>query len=316
MPNSGPNDALVLQFENDFDHLFQQKMARLSTYVRTRDGATGTMCAFGLLGEGEVEDITGTRHGETTFSDDPSYRRWAVKSDFQAARMLDEEDAMEVLVDLEMGYAQNCIMAMNRKIDKTVIDAVTATAVSGATGTATVAYSTTEAAVDGTGGNQIAVAASGLTTDKMRKARAVFDAREVGTDEMSVGQSNFVWITNAAGHKNLLEQTDATSTDYLGVMIVNGSEATSRMPLVNGRIEAYMGFRLIISNQLNLSGTDFINLAFHKQAMGFARWRGRRIWVGDLPTRNLARGIIVKEHFGAVRVHDRGVLSIVCQATL
>lgn len=316
MPNNGPNDALVLQFESDYDHLFQQRMARLQGYVRVKDGTVGTMAAFGLLGESEVTDITGERHGETHFHDSPSYRRWAVKGDYEDAQMLDEEDAMEMLIDLEMGYGQNAVMAMNRKIDKTIIDAVTATAVSGATGTGTSAYSTTEAAVDGSGGNQIAVAASGLTIDKMRKARAVFDAREVGTDEMAMGMANFVWITNAAGHKNLLEQTEATSTDYLGVMIVNGSEVSSRMPLVNGRIEAYMGFRIQISNQLNLSGADFINLAFHKQAMGFARWRGRRIWVGDLPTRHLARGIIVKEHFGAVRVHDRGVLSIVCQSTL
>jgi hypothetical protein len=316
MPNNGPNDALVLQFESDYDHLFQQQMARLQNSVRVKDGVTGTMAAFGLLGESEVTDITGERHGETHFHDSPSYRRWAVKGDYEDAQMLDEEDAMEMLIDLEMGYGQNAVMAMNRKVDKVIIDAVTATATSGATGTGTSVYNTADALVDGTGGNQVPLNASGLAIDKMRHARAVFDAREVGTDEMAMGMTNFTWITNAAGHKNLLEQTEATSTDYLGVIVVNGSERTSRMPLVNGRIEQYMGFRIQISNQLNTSGGNFVNLAFHHRAMGLARWRGRRIWVGDLPTRHLARGVIVKEHFGAVRVHDRGVLSILCQAAL
>lgn len=316
MPNTGPDQALVLQFESDYDHLFQQQISRLNNAVRVKDGQVGTMSAFGLLGESEVMDITGERHGETHFHDSPSYRRWAVKGDYEDAQMLDEEDSMEMLIDLEMGYGQNAVMAMNRKMDKVIIDAVTATAVSGATGTGTSTFNTTEAEVDGSGGNQIAVAASGLTIDKMRKARAVFDAREVGTDEMSMGMAPFTWVTNAAGHKNLLEQTEATSADYLGVMIVNGSEQIRRMPLVNGRIEQYMGFRLKISNQLNLSSTNFINVAFHHKAMGLARWAGRRIWVGDLPTRHLARGIIVKEHFGSTRVHDKGVLAIHCQSAL
>ena len=312
MPNAGPDAALILQFESDYQHLFQQRLARFQNYVRVKTGVTGSMTAFGLLGESDVTDITGTRHGTTSWHDSPSYRRWAVKGDYQDAQMLDEEDSLEMLIDLEMGYAQNSVAAMNRKMDKVVIDAVTATAVSGATGTSTSSYSTTEAATDGSGGNQIAAASTGLTIDKMRKARAVFDAREVGVDEMEMGQAPFVWVTNAAGHQDLLEQTEATSTDYLGVMIIQGSEVTSRMPLVQGRIPRYMGFNIIISNQLNLSSTDYINLAWHKDAMGLAVWGGRRIWVGDLPEHNLAKGIIVKEHFGATRVHDRGVLSIVC----
>lgn len=312
MANAGPDSALILQFESDFDHLFQQQMARLEQYVRVKGGATGTMAAFGLLGESEVSDITGTRHGTTSWHDSPSYRRWAVKADYQDAQMLDEEDSLEMLIDLEMGYAQNSVMAHNRKIDKVIIDAVTATAVSGATGTSTSSYSTTEAATDGSGGNQIAAASTGLTPDKMRKARAVFMAREVGTDEMEAGLAPFVWVTNAAGMQQLMTFTEATSTDYIGVTIVQGREVTNRMPLVEGRIPYYMGFRLKVSNQLNLSSTDYINLAWHQKAMGFARWAGRRIWVGELPEHNLARGVITKEHYGAVRVHDRGVLSVVC----
>ena len=312
MPLNGPSDAFVLQFETEYDLLFQQRMARLAQDVRTKDGVTGTMAAFGLLGPSDVEDITGDRHGETTFTDDPSYRRWAVRRDYETAKMLDQEDEMSVLVDLQMGYTANSVAAMNRKADKVVIDAVTATAVSGATGTGTVAYSTTTAVADGSGGNQIPSSATGLTPDKMRLARAVFDAREVGVDEVEQGMSPFVWVTTGGGHAQLLTFTEATSSDYIGVEIVNGAEIARRMPLVQGRIPYYMGFRIKISNQLNLSGTDVVNLAWHTKAMGFARWAGRQITVDRLPTRHNATGLIIKEHFGAVRVHDLGVLSILC----
>lgn len=310
---TGPDSALVLQFESDYDHLFQQQMARLQGYCRVKTGVMGSMSAFGLLGEADVSDITGERHGTTTWSDSPSYRRWAVKRDYQNAQMLDEEDALEILVDLEMGYAQNGAMAMGRRMDKTIIDAVTATAVTGATGTGTSSFDTTAPVSDGTGGYQIAVGASGLTLDKMREARTVFMAREVGVDEMMMGMSTFIWVTNGAGMRDLLEATEATSTDYIGVVMRGGAEEQVRMPLVEGRIPYYMGFKIIISNQLNLSSTNHVNLCWHQRAVGLAVWGGRRIWVGELPEHNLARGILIKEHFGAVRVHDRGVLAVVCQ---
>jgi hypothetical protein len=73
-----------------------------------------------------------------------------------------------------------------------------------------------------------------------------------------------------------------------------------------------MGFRIKLSNQLNLSGTDVVNLAWHHRAIGLAIWGGRRVWVGELPEHRLSRGVMIKEHFGAVRIHDRGVLSILC----
>lgn len=306
------DQALVFQFEQDYELLFQQLEQRLRQYARMKTGLTGTMTAFGLLGPGDVQDITGEHHGETTFVDDPSYRRWAVKRDYEGARMLDASDMLEVIVDLEMGYARNVISALNRKADKVLVDAVTGTVVTGATGTSTSAFNTAAPVNDGSGGNQIASGGTGLLLDKMRTARAIFDAREVGVDEMNMGESPFVWITNAAGHQDLLEQTEIVSGDYIGIDIVNGREVSSRMPLVRGRVPYMMGFRIVIINNLNLSGTDYLNLAWHRDAMGFAVWGGRRMWVGDLPTRHLARGVIVQEHFGATRIHDLGVLAIAC----
>lgn len=309
---AGPDDAIVMQFESDYDHLFQQQVSRLLPYVRVKTGITGNMTAFGLLGESAVTDITGSRHGTTDWHDSPSYRRWAVKRDYQDAQMLDEEDRLEILVDLEMGYAQNSAMAMSRKMDEVIIDAVTATAVSGATGTGTSTYDTTAPTSSGGGGNQIAASGTGLTPDKMREALAILGAREAGLDDMLRGTSPYVWVTNPRGHQQLMAFTEATTTDYLGVEIRNGQEASSRMPLVSGRIPFYMGFRILVSNHLNLSGSDYVNVAWHNKAMALAVWGGRRVWVGDLPEHNLARGILVKEHFGSVRVHDRGVLSVLC----
>jgi len=315
MPNEGPNGAFVVQYETMYDLLYQQTMRRLREYVRVKEGVVGTMTAFGIMGGTDMQDISGERHGTSSWQDTPMYRRWAVKQDFINQQILDQEDMMEVAVDLEMGYVQNSIAAINRRADKMLVDAATATAVSGATGTSTSAYLTTAPATDGSGGNQIAVGGTGCTLDKMRLARAIFDAREVGLDEMNMGISNFVWVTNAKGHQDLMSQTETTSTDYIGVVVVNGQEERRKMPLVGGRIPFMMGFKIVIINQLNLSGSDFINLAWHQKAMGFAVWGGRFLAIDRLPEHRYSTGVTLKEHFGAVRIQDAGVLSIVCSAT-
>lgn len=313
---AGPDGALILQFERQYDHLYQQMMSRLERYIRVDPAPPGIMAAFGLLGPVADSEITGERHGTTSWTDSPSTRRWVPKRVFEVAQMLDRQDDFAILINLQMGYAQNGVMTMERRADKLIIDAVTGTASSGAFGTESTTFDTTAPVADGTGGFQIAVGGSGLSIDKMRQARAIFDVREVGLDGVSMGMREFVWVTSAKGHQDLLEQTEATSTDYMGVIIVNGAEQQNRMPLVMGRIPHYMGFDLVISNQLNQSGANRVNLAWHKSAMGFARWGGqRRIWIGELPEHHIATGVLIQEHMGSVRIQEKGVLSILCDET-
>lgn len=309
----GPDQAIVLQFEMDYDHVFQQKMARLRQYVRVKEGCVGSMAAFATLGEAGGEDITGRRHAATNWIDSPSYRRWAPKEDKIVPQILDEEDSLEILQDLEMGYAQNGVMKISRFMDKTMIDAVTGVAYSGATGTTANTFNTAAPSSSSLAGRQIASGSTGVTPEKMREARKWLLKGQVGADEIGMGIGQYVWVTNAEGHDQLLARTEATSTDYIGVNITpGGQEVQERMPLVGGYIPVYMGFKIVLSEQLNTSGSDYINLAWHRNAVGLAVWGGRRIWVGELPEHNLSRGIVVKEHFGAVRIQDLGVLAIVC----
>src|ERR1051326_957363 len=313
---AGPDSAVVLQFESSYDYLYQQLLNRLQRFVRLDAQPNSIMAAFGLLGPVATQGITGERHGSTSWTDSPSSRRWVAKRMFEVAQMLDVNDELAIVLNLQMGYVNNAVASMERLADKLIIDAVTGTAQAGTFGTDTATFDATAPVADGTGGNQIAVGSAGLTIDKMRQAREVFDAREVGLDGMAMGLREFVWVMSPKNHQDLLEQTEATSTDYLGVIIVNGQEQATRMPLVQGRIPYYMGFDLIISNQLNTTSSNRINLAWHKQAMGFARWGGqRRIWLGELPEHHLGKGILVQEHMGAVRIQDKGVLAIVCDET-
>jgi hypothetical protein len=65
-----------------------------------------------------------------------------------------------------------------------------------------------------------------------------------------------------------------------------------------------------------LDGANRLNLAWHKNAVGFARWGGSRmITVDRLPEHHNATGVIIQEHMGSVRIQNNGVLAIECDET-
>lgn len=211
-------------------------------------------------------------------------------------------DRPEILIDLESGYAQNGAMAAARKSDELIIAAVTGTAYQGQTGTTASAFNTTNitpATAATTAGNLLAAGGTGLTMAKLRQARGILDAREVGIDD--IGDRNaFVWVVNAGAMQQLLAETEAISKDYV-----------NETPLTEGRVIYLMGFAFVISNQLeNTTGTTFRTLVWHRNAMGFAIWRDRELFVDRLPEHNNSTGISYMCSFGAVRIQDKGVLAV------
>src|SRR6266849_9249720 len=124
---AGPDQALILQFESTYDHLFQQMMSRLGNHIRVNPSPPGIMAAFGLLGPVADQEITGERHGTTSWTDSPSFRRWAPKRVFEVPQMLDQQDEYAIILDLQAGYTANAIATMERRTDKLIIDAATGT---------------------------------------------------------------------------------------------------------------------------------------------------------------------------------------------
>lgn len=148
---AGPDAAIQIEFESQFDHLFQEEEELFRQFARVKTGVTGQMAGFGLLGPSTMTDITQDRHGDTNWHDSPSYRRWAVKQDFEDAQILDRQDDLQILVDLEMGYAQNSAYAANRKMNEILITAARGTAQTGTFGTTTSTFNTAAPTVGGRG---------------------------------------------------------------------------------------------------------------------------------------------------------------------
>lgn len=310
--SSGIDPAIVLQFTDQFDHAFQQEASLLRPFVRIRTGISGSMAAFDVLGGSEAVEITGKRHSETEWVNPQSSRRWAVKRDFNHPVLLDWQDQLEILVDLQMGYARNAAMAMGVKADKLIIEAITGTAATGATGTTTSTLNTAAPDESGPGGGNIIPVGSGpMTIDKMRRALAVFKTRQVGVRDIQNGMPNaFVLVWSARQEEQILSETEATSRDFYD------PEVGRRMPLVEGHIPKFMGMNLVLSEHLPLDANgNRLVLAWHRDAVGYAVWAEQQLYIDRIPTMNNATGVQMMMSQGGVRIQDAGVLAIACDET-
>jgi Phage capsid protein len=325
MPASVQN-ALVLEYADMIEHTFQQEMVELREHVRVKSGCTGTMTSFEIMGKSETREITGERDTDTVWQDIDSFLRWAPQRAWNHSVLLSRYDRLASLTDKERGYVENGVMSTMRKIDKIIIDGATAAVASGTTGTTSVAFDTTAPNNDGTGGNEIAAGAMGMTVAKLRQALGIFLVRNVGvTDIRRNVKGAFALVMSGQQMRELLAETEATSWDFIGNL---GPD----MPLVRGFVARFMGFDIMVSDQLNTTlpgGSIRRCLVFHKRALGLALWGGSEardpdmeggattgtffVTVDRVVTKNNAKGSQVMANFGSCRILDPGVMVIQCQ---
>ena len=214
------------------------------------------------------------------------------------------QDRLEILIDLQPGYATNGAMAAARTADQIIAMAVTGTAYQGALGQTASAFNTTSitsSTAATTLGNVLAAGGTGLTYAKVREARAILNAREVGLDDLgNQGRDAFAWIVNAGAMSQLMNEIQAISRDYV-----------ENQPLTEGTIVYFMGFNFVIYNALtNTTGTTYRTLLWHRDAMGFALWKDRDLRIDQLPEHNYSTGITYMTSMGACRIQDKGVLAV------
>jgi hypothetical protein len=283
---------------------FQQRIPRLRRFVRVKTDVVGNQTQFPVLGQSEMEDITGKQHAVTNWIDPQVVSRWAQKQDKTHPVMLDWQDRAEILIDLQSGYAQNGAMAAARTADSIIAVAAVGPAYQGAQGQTVSPFNTTgitSATARTTLGNVLAAGGTGLTYAKVREARAILNAREVGVDDLGMRDVNaFCWLVPAGAMSQLMNEIQATSRDY-----VEGS------PLTEGAVTYFMGFNFVIYNDVvNTTGTTYRTIAWHRDAVGFAIWKERDLRIDQLPEHNYSTGVTYLASMGAARIQDRGVLAV------
>ena len=292
--------AFVKIFHDNVQLALQQKGSRLKPFV-TVDDLHGEEGYYDfLLKDDDVtvvaDDFTdvNTMHPDTVITEPQWMRRKVTGKYLTKAYLIEKKDKIRLLADPTNAYVQAIAYAMGRKIDKLIIDAVTATAYTGKNGTV---------AVDLPSSQIIEHNDTGLTLEKILQAKIILDEADAFDEER-------YFVVTPRQLANLLSNTDVKATDYLSIKA-----------LVQGDTDTFMGFKFITSNLLNTeevtlsdssTATADVCLVFTKPGVLLAIGKEADASIDKRPDKNNAIQIFFGMYAGATRMDENRVVKVPC----
>lgn len=278
--------SFVKQFSDNVAMLAQQKMERFRNAVRFEGGVVGEEKFFDQLAATDAVEKT-TRHGDTPLVNSDWRRRRVSMRVWEWADLVDTADKLKQIIRPESIMAQNAAAAFARRIDKLVIDEANGTAFTGKEGATSVVLPASQ---------QIAVAAAGLTKDKVIESKIKLDADEVDKNDRFFAHS-------AEQLQDLLNITEVTSADFNTVKA-----------LVQGEIDTWLGFKWLHTEQLNVDGSsDRLNLAWQKTGLLLAGAAEPVARITERADKSYSVQVFMSMSFGSTRMEEVKVVEVACQ---
>lgn len=279
--------AYVNQFSANVHLLAEQKVSRLLPTVM-REDVTGESWSVEITGGIDAPNEITERHGDTPLNNTPQTRRWGFIKDYDVADLIDKQDRVKLLIQLDSIYTMRHAGTMGRGIDDAIITALYATAITGHTGTGTTVFPTST--------QQIASGSTGLTIDKLNRAKEILDHNEV--DEF---YPRFFACTSRQ-IRELLEDDKVTSQDFNTVKA-----------LVRGDIDTFLGFKFVRTERLLLPSAQVRNcFAYAQPAVRFGVAMAPNTTASVRPDKRNASQIYTCGSWGALRTEDAMVVSVLC----
>ena len=245
------SNVFTQQYDSTVKLLLQENGSKLAPYVMSGSHVGKQASPVNQIGSVTMRQVT-SRFAPKVRADASYARRWVQPADFTLDQALDSWDVLKTIVDPKGAYAQNAMMAANRQKDLTLITAALGVSVTGEQGGSTESFDTTNYSIAANFGG----APSGLTVVKLIEARQKWRTANVDleADPMTI-------VIAPKQEANLLNQVEVVSTDF-----------NDRPVLVDGRVTRFLGFNIVVSNQLTLSSTSRYCIAFVKSGLYLGVW--------------------------------------------
>lgn len=285
-------EAMVQQYRSNIALVSQQRQSKLSPYVE-HDVINAEFEYFDSIGPVEAQP-KGGRHSDTPLMSTPHMRRRVTSSGWNWADMVDNADKLRMLADPTGPYTTNAVMAFNRRKDQVIIDAAWDTVWTGKEGKVPLQFPATQIINDGT--VSTAAATTGLTIDKLLRAREMFWVNEID-------ESDPLFICcSAAQLIDLLNTTEVKNSDYNTVKA-----------LAQGQINSYMGFTFIRSERLPWDGNTRDVLIWSRSGLRLFTGQEITVRVTERPDKNYSTQIYVEMDLGALRTEEKKVIKCRCK---
>ena len=228
---SSITNAFITQFEAEVHMAYQRMGSKLKNLVRTVNGVNGSTVKFQKVAKGSAN--TKARHAEVVAMDLAHSNVSATLTDYYAADYVDKLDELKINIDERQVVAQSAAYALGRKTDEVLISTLDA--------------ATSIAA-------NVSSSATGMTLIKAKNMMEVFNGNDVPDDNQRY------WAVGPKQWSDLLSVVQFSRVEYVG---------PSDLPFPNGMTaKRWMGFLFFVHSGLSTSGSDRLNLAFHKSAIG------------------------------------------------
>lgn len=281
------NKAFVQQFSGNVIHLAQQKSSRLMNLVRNKQ-VVGKYAHFDRIGATVAQKRT-SRHQDSVIVDTPHSRRRVSMNDYEIGDLIDSEDEIRMLIDPASEYAKAMAMALGRSIDDEIIAAAVGNAVS-----IDSSDSSSNVAVAHTIDEDYTTANSDIIFEKVVEAKRILLGNEVDPEE------DFYFILDSIAAHNLLKETEIGSGDY-----------NRLLPLMNGKLENFMGFNFVLSERLSDSSEGFKQcLAIAGSGIGLAVGKEPYVSIDKRPDKGNSKQVLAKMTVGATRIEEEKVVVV------
>ena len=273
------DSAFIEQYEDNVRHLAQQMDVRLRPHVYEVSSG-GEAYNFERLAPTDAIEKVGRRI-PTEYIDDEWSRRVAQPKTFFHTMTVEHEDRVQMLVNPDSNYAYNQAMAMNREMDKLIIEAASGNALDGE-------------------GNNNAIPVSQIIGD---------GSEPISFDLITASQEQFmkdeiypedarVMVVGPTQVRKLMQLTENTSSDYV---------QANRLQTY-GIAPNWLGYTWVVSNLLEApSGGELYCLAYTKRALGLAVNQDTFTRIGENPSFSYMWQVFSQWTMGAVRVEDEHI---------
>ena len=290
-----------IKYSEKWGSYLQQEVSRLDKYVTVETGLTGKMAAFDQYGLLSFTEKT-TRMQATQVDEAPTKRRVIHPKIFTKAVGFDEFDAKKLAnIDVPVSKTiESLRAAAGRCMDKVMIEAFLGANYTGENGTTSVSLPSTQTVAKDFVESGSAVA-SNLTVGKLRRALTILQQNEAWSDERRAYGDELVLACSSSQINALLQQQEVSSFDYNAVRA-----------LAEGRLDSFMGFRIIRTEQLPLVEGVRSCLAWVKSRAQFGIWDDFKVKLSVRDDLDETLQIRAKFACGATRLQEEGFVKILC----
>ena len=274
------------KFTDMYQILPQDKGSKLRPFVTVEGGLVGeTAVAANQVGITAVHEVT-VKNGDSPEDEVTTDRRWYVPKTFNWGHLFDRLDKIRTMGDPNNMYALAAKKAFGRNEDDTIIDAFFGVNKTGQYGETSKSFAA---------GNVVAAGGTGLSTEKLIKARTILLANEIDLES-----ERPVCVVTAKQEADLLADAKYNNIQW------------GKPILEDGKLKTWLGFDFVHKEKLPLSGSTRSIPIFVKSCMALGEWATMLIDFSSRKDKQSKPYLYMEHTIGATRLDEKGCVSVEC----